>query len=127
MRALSIRQPWAWLIVNGHKDIENREWSTSFRGQILVHAGKTMTRKYYAEVVESLQYQFGADAPPVPAFDQLERGGVVGSARIVACIARSDSPWFQGPFGFLLTAARPLPFVEFKGALSFFDVPGFGL
>lgn len=37
--ALSIRQPGAWLIVNGHKDIENRDWpTTNFRGRLLVHA-----------------------------------------------------------------------------------------
>ena len=45
--ALSIRQPWAWLIVNGHKDIENRDWPTNFRGRLLVHAGQTMARRYY--------------------------------------------------------------------------------
>ncbi|WP_206002040.1 ASCH domain-containing protein [Paraburkholderia aromaticivorans] len=39
MKALSIRQPWAWLIVKGHKDIENRTWSTRFRGRVLIHAG----------------------------------------------------------------------------------------
>lgn len=40
MLALSIRQPWAWLIINGGKDIENRDWPTKFRSRILVHAGK---------------------------------------------------------------------------------------
>ncbi|WP_229215634.1 ASCH domain-containing protein [Duganella sp. CY15W] len=40
MKALSIRQPWAWLIVNGYKDIENRSWSTNVRGKVLVHASK---------------------------------------------------------------------------------------
>ena len=43
MKALSIRQPWAWLIVNGHKDIENRSWPTRFRGPVLIHAAKGMT------------------------------------------------------------------------------------
>ena len=47
MKALSIRQPWAWLIVNGHKDIENRQWRTHFRGKIYVHAAKGMTRGDY--------------------------------------------------------------------------------
>jgi hypothetical protein len=44
MRTLSIRQPWAWLIVNGHKPVENRDWATSFRGPVLIHAGLTMAR-----------------------------------------------------------------------------------
>jgi hypothetical protein len=38
MKALSIRQPWAWLIIAGIKDIENRRWATNHRGPILVHA-----------------------------------------------------------------------------------------
>ena len=40
MLALSIQQPWAWLIVNGHKGVENRDWDTRQRGDILIHAGK---------------------------------------------------------------------------------------
>jgi hypothetical protein len=47
VKALSIRQPWAWLIVNGQKDIENRCWKTHFRGKIYVHAAKGMTRGDY--------------------------------------------------------------------------------
>jgi hypothetical protein len=42
--ALSIRQPWAWLIVNGFKDLENRSWSTAFRGPVWIHAGKAWGR-----------------------------------------------------------------------------------
>jgi hypothetical protein len=38
IKALSIRQPWAWLIVQGDKDIENR--STTYRRRVLIHAGK---------------------------------------------------------------------------------------
>jgi hypothetical protein len=38
VKALSIRQPWAWLIANGHKDIENRSWNTNYRGAFLIHA-----------------------------------------------------------------------------------------
>lgn len=40
MKALSILQPWAWLITAGHKDIENRRWWTNYRGPFLIHAGK---------------------------------------------------------------------------------------
>jgi len=45
--ALSIRQPWAYLIIHAGKDVENREWPTRVRGNILIHAGKTMTRADY--------------------------------------------------------------------------------
>lgn len=38
MKALSIKQPWASLIAQGIKDIENRTWKTKFRGRIFIHA-----------------------------------------------------------------------------------------
>lgn len=40
MKALSIKQPWAHLIVSGVKDVENRSWKTNYRGRIFVHASK---------------------------------------------------------------------------------------
>ncbi len=42
MRALTIRQPWAWAITCGLKRVENRTWSTNYRGPLLIHAGKTV-------------------------------------------------------------------------------------
>ena len=42
MKAISIRQPWAWLIVNGYKDVENRTWYTSHRGPLLICASKAL-------------------------------------------------------------------------------------
>jgi hypothetical protein len=121
MKALSIRQPWAWLIVNGHKDVENRTWTHSYRGPILVHAGKGMTRDEYdscdnlvAHIDPSLQ---------LPAFGDLERGGIVGKAHISGWCFESTSPWFFGPYAFKLHDAEPLPFAPVRGELGFFDVP----
>lgn len=56
------------------------------------------------------------------AFDDLQRGGIVGRAEIVDCVESSDSPWFVGPFGFVLRNIEPLPFRPYKGALGFFEV-----
>ena len=123
MRALSIRQPWAWLIVNGHKDIENREWQTTYRGRVLIHAGKTMARTYYEDVALDVALKFG-DRLTLPTYEQLERGGIVGVATIAGCVNESSSPWWQGPFGFVMADARPLPFHPCNGKLQFFDVQG---
>ena len=41
MKALTIRQPWASLIVDGEKRVENRTWPTKYRGPLLIHAGKS--------------------------------------------------------------------------------------
>lgn len=46
MKAITIKQPWASLIVSGLKDIENRTWKTNFRGRVLIHAGKTRERQF---------------------------------------------------------------------------------
>lgn len=121
MKAISIRQPWAWLIVNGYKDIENRTWNTKYRGPVLIHASKGMTIDQYQagwEICNSLPPLRRVSIPP---FDKLERGGIVGYAYITGTTRDSDSPWFFGPVGFQLTAAKPLPFLPMKGRLSFFE------
>jgi hypothetical protein len=118
MKVLSIRQPWAWLIVNGHKDIENRSWPTRFRGQFLVHASKGMTNEEYDDVAHMLD-----EGICLPEKKLIERGGIVGIAEIVDCVSWSDSPWFMGEHGFVLRNARPLPFYPLRGMLGFFEAP----
>jgi len=49
MRAVTIRQPWAELIVRGEKDVENRSWRTRHRGPLLIHAGAQTHRKSFAK------------------------------------------------------------------------------
>lgn len=118
MKALSIRQPWAWLIVNGFKPLENRDWWTGFRGEFLIHAGKAMDDMSLAEIVDYYEVP-GVDPDKV----ELPRGGIVGRAKMVDCVSRSDSRWFHGKFGFVLEQARPLTFWPCPGRLGFFEVP----
>ena len=117
MRALSIRQPWAWLVVNGYKDIENRTWSTEFRGRVYVHAGQRMEPDDYPEQREHI----GRAGIVVPA--RLARGAIVGEVTITDCLSVSNSPWFCGPYGFLLedpvAYEQPVPY---RGQLGFFAV-----
>lgn len=120
--ALSIRQPWAWLILHAGKDIENRDWATAFRGRVLIHAGKSMTRAEYEDGAETLR-TCGSSGIVLPPFEELQRGGIVGSVEIVACTAESDSPWFFGKYGFVLRDPRPSTFVPWKGRLGFFNIP----
>lgn len=126
MIALSIRQPWAWLILNAGKDIENRTWRTNVRGRILIHAAKGCTRGEL-EGAKTFLYCRVQPVQPflMPAIvDELERGGIVGSVEIVDCVSSSKSVWFTGPQGFVLREPQPMPFAPFKGQLGFFDVPG---
>jgi hypothetical protein len=109
MKILSIRQPWAYLITQGSKDIENRSWPTSYRGPFLVQASRTLDRPGCVE--------HGLDP------SKLQTGGVVGIAEIVDCVQEHQSKWFFGPYGFVLKNRGPLPFVEWPGALSLRDAP----
>jgi len=116
MKALSIQQPWAWLIVNGYKHHENRTWNTKFRGDFLIHAGKKFDKHGYEYVKNAFP---GIELPDVADF---ERGGIVGQAVLYEVATASSSPWFQGPFGFCITRAYPLSFRPSKGQLGFFEV-----
>ena len=117
MKALSIRQPWAWLIVNGYKDIENRTWSTDFRGKIYVHAGRRIKSGDFPEQRHYIR-KSGLILPEEPPL-----GAIVGEVIITDCVDTSSSPWFCGPYGFILSSPvayeDPIPY---RGQLGFFQV-----
>ncbi|PRF55466.1 ASCH domain-containing protein [Burkholderia multivorans] len=127
MKALSIRQPWAWLVAAGHKDIENRTWPTSYRGPLLIHASAGMTRQEYEDA-----FQFALQAGGIqlvhrmPGVKELERGCIVGVVDLFDCVppSRRSSPWhIDGCYGLAVRNARPLPFIPYKGQLGIFEVP----
>jgi len=115
VKALSIRQPYAWLIAAGIKDIENRTWWTGYRGRVLIHAGKAYPKREYAEDFE--------DYENYPASRESMIGGIVGIATITGCVTTSDSDWWMGPVGFTMADAEACPLIPCVGALGFFDVP----
>jgi hypothetical protein len=128
MKAISVRQPWAWLIVNGQKTIENRTWRTNIRGPVLIHASQTLDHEAWQDFVKRQARR----NEPVPD-EASHTGGIVGIVEIVDCVDdpsrldEADAEWFEGPYGFLLRNARPLPFQPIKGKLNFFDVEYEGL
>lgn len=117
---LSIRQPWAWLIANAGKDIENRNWPTKYRGAFYVHASLGCTQQEYRDAVEFATSVLNFSLNNLPHLKQLERGGIIGITELVNCVRQSTSPWFTGDFGFVLRNSKPLPFNPCKGKLGFF-------
>lgn len=133
MKALSIRQPWAWLIIRPDvhdpkkrallrsmgqiKDIENRAWPAPPQGRIAIHASRTFDRAGYEWVRACLP------EIDMPTPEQFERGGIVGTVTHGGSVDAHDSPWFEGPHGHILTEARPCRFVRLPGHLMFFQVP----
>lgn len=110
MKALSIRQPWAWLIAAGYKDIENRTWSTKFRGRIYIHASKGYDSSFSPSKLNIM----------LPT--SLARGAIIGEVDIIDCVTSSRSKWFFGPYGFVLRnpVLHPEP-IPCKGQLRFFE------
>jgi len=110
MRAITIHQPWAELIVRGEKDVENRSWRTHHRGPLLIHAGARAGGASFAE------HGVSEDA---------ERSAIIGVVEVVDCTQRRRSRWHdEGSWGWYLAGARrfrkPVPM---KGRRGLFEVP----
>jgi hypothetical protein len=129
MRALTIRQPWAWAILRAGKDVENRDWPTNYRGPIAIHAAKGCTSDEYFSAFNFIRrivghqrlYELGW---PGYNTDALVRGAIIGTAEIVGCVDNHPSPWFEGDYGFVIANVKALPEpIPCKGALMFWEVP----
>lgn len=142
---LSVRQPWAWLIIRPDltnpveraaayavgeiKDIENRDWripsTMTLPQRVLVHASKGVTKDEWRDAWDWVRHVCPAAWEAGKRnilLGTIPRGGIVGSVEIVDCVARSDSRWFCGEYGFVLRDAQPLPFYPCKGQLKFFKI-----
>ncbi len=120
MKALSLKQPWAELVVSGRKTVELRNWNTEFRGEFLIHASKTPNK----EAMEKL------------GFEELPLGCIVGKATLVDVKRYKDKAEFEADAdkhfavgwydekakGFILTNAQRLAPKPCKGMLNFFEV-----
>ena len=113
-----VRQPWAWLIVNGKKDIENRSWRTHYRGPLLIQASAGLPSKSDLEEARRFARKRGVNLP-----EEFETGGIVGMVHLKECVTSSRSRWFLGPVGWVLSKPRRFPFVPLKGRLGIFDAP----
>ena len=121
MRALTLRQPWAWAICHAGKRIENRTWAPprSVIGQrIAIHAGSGDDGAAARLDIEALT---GRRVPTV-----VEHGAIVATALVVRAVRQSDSPWYQGPeyVGWELADVRVLAeHVPCRGMLGLWTVP----
>lgn len=116
--AITIWQPWAWLIVNGYKDIENRNWPTNFRGPIYIHSGK----KFDPYWTNRDTYETSRIIGKIIPVNKLNYGGIIGTTEIIDCVTESDSIWFSGEFGFVLKNAKLCEFIPMRGNLKIWKV-----
>ncbi|MDY0747332.1 ASCH domain-containing protein [Paucibacter sp. R3-3] len=115
---LSVRQPYAWLISHCIKPVENRTWSTKFRGRVLIHAGVTYSKRDHLDDLESWRHL------GYPEDRESMVGGIVGEAVITDCVKQHPSEYFFGPYGFVLDQAKAFErLIPYGGRLGFFGVP----
>lgn len=117
MKALSLKQPFAELILQGKKKIELRKWNTKFRGDFLIHASKIPDSKAMKKF----------------KFNDLSRGCIVGKAKLVDVKKYNNeeehkadqnlhlATTFWGNYGFVLEDVKRIKEIPYKGKLNFWD------
>ena len=124
MKVLTIKQPWATLIMQGDKRFEFRSWKTKYRGELLIHAGKGVDK----EAMKRL-------AKYVP--EDLPSGKILGKVKLVDCVPMSQEfkelllkenneiytkSSFQENYGWQVTDVEVFDEpIEAKGKLSLWD------
>lgn len=118
MKALTIKQPWARLIIIGEKPVENRGWATSHRGPLAIHAGKS----WDAAGALYLREHMGVYVPPKADHVFSALLGVVDQ---VDCVTDHPSPYAFGPNCHVYANPRafPKPVHQVPGKQGFFSVP----
>ncbi|MBD2510682.1 ASCH domain-containing protein [Nostoc muscorum FACHB-395] len=121
MKAISVRQPWAWAIIYALKDIENRGWPIHYRGDILIHAAKTCTKKEY-QVAREFGHCMGV---VIPELISLRRGQIIGMVTIVDCkFSQIASGWGMAEqYHWELANPREIAPIPYIGQLGIFEVP----
>ena len=125
-RAIAIRQPFAWAVIHGGKDVENRMASvrclfeSAVGERVLIHASKGMTAAEY-ENAAAFMASIGVRWPPARGVAVRRR--VIGSVFVRDIVTRCDSPWFRkGATALLFADARPEPFMPVHGQTGLFWV-----
>lgn len=126
MRALTICQPYAELILRGDKRVENRTWETKYRGPLAIHAGKS---RQWFDGDDDLIGMLG-EMPPF--------GAIVGRCNVIDCVHIDDIeagqydaayPWLsahehtRGPWCWIVDDVERLEAVPFKGSQGLFNIP----
>ena len=126
--ALSLKQPWATLLVHGLKTIEVRSWPTARTGRVLIHAAR----------VPDPEEEAWAHVPAELREAARLAGGIIGAGSLTGCVAYrsreaftadrdrhlNNPDWFREPvlYGFLFRDLTPLEFRLYPGWVRFFTM-----
>lgn len=128
MKALTVQQLWAWAIIHGPKQVENRTWSTSHRGPLAIHAGRKTDPGSLAILAA-----VGCSPP-----GHVPRGAVIGVVDLVEVVpyepgqqrltgvddpySLADDPLADGPLCWIFRNPRPCEPVFLPGKPGLFNV-----
>lgn len=120
MKALSLKQPWAELVMQGKKKIEIRKWNTNFRGDFLIHASKS------PDMDSMNRFNFKMNELPV--------GKILGKAKLIDVLSYKNNSEFEkdkdkhlatpewGKFGFVLESVERFDKpIDALGKLGFWE------
>ncbi len=119
MHCLSIHQPWAHAILHLGKDIENRTWSTKYRGPLLIHASKSLA-SYKRELSYDWMARYGV---ALPSLDEMAFGAILGVVDLTDCINTPvQSVWAENAWKWVLKnpvlCEKPIPLRGQQGLFS---------
>lgn len=106
MHVITIKEPWLWLILSKGKDVENRTWSTNYRGKLYLHASKTfdynalnklwiMNNLLCKEVVDFFEVVYNQKDNTAKVGNFSSFGKILGSVELVDCVKGYSSPWAE--------------------------------
>ena len=126
MKAITIKQPFASLIAAGVKEYEFRTWKTKYRGEILIHAGKSIDKKAMEKFEEyGLEYPSGCIIAKavlsdcIEVNDEFRKVLAEKNPKVYHSIIKHDE--WEG-YGFKLENVEKLEPIPAKGKLSIWEV-----
>ncbi len=126
-KCLTVQQPYAWAIIKGAKDIENRNQKRKYVGRLHIHAGLEEMTGDVDDCVAKVAKHFGISVAEM--LDDYHRhvkrglGAIIGSVHMFGCAVHHESEWFSSKYeyGYLFRDPKPLrkP-IACKGRRGFF-------
>lgn len=133
VKVLTIKQPWCWLILDGLKDVENRSWSTDYRGVLYLHAGQRfdygsfdfifgLGEPLFNRMVNKFALDFSQDYYTPTIRDKSDFGKILGCVDLFDCVQGSGSKWAsEGSYHWLFRNPSLIEPVECRGNLGLWN------
>ena len=129
MKVISIKEPYASFLANGMKKIETRSWKTNYRGELFIHASKTVAKEYMTnDTVKKLAKTIN-----------MQNGNIICKCLLVDCvymdeefikrIKKNKKEYYLGEYkigryAWILENIKPISKIPAKGHLNIWNFDG---